>query len=141
LRFLASELKIIEKAETLPFELGSKQNLDVYLDYLPLNLRDEKNRAIFKVASEIVEGFRSHLYKEDFTEIQFPKLTAAATEGGANVFKLDYFKNKAFLGQSPQFYKQIMVGVYERVFTVGTVFRAEKARDQPAYFRIYFFRF
>jgi len=123
---LAKELKIISQAEILPFELGSKQNLDVYLDYLPLNMRAEKNRAIFKVAAEIVEGYRGYLYSQDFTEIQAPKLTAAATEGGANVFKLDYFEHKAFLGQSPQFYKQIMVGVYERVFTVGTVFRAEK---------------
>ena len=123
---LAKDFSIIAEAETLPFELGSEQNIDIYLDYLPLNLREVKKRAIFKVAAEIVEGFRSHLYSEDFTEIQTPKLTATATEGGANVFKLDYFTSKAFLGQSPQFYKQIMVGVYERVFTVGTVFRAEK---------------
>lgn len=123
---LAKNLKIIAEAKTLPFELGSKQNLDVYLDYLPLNMRDVKNRSIFKVASEIVAGFRGYLTDQDFTEIQSPKITASSTEGGANVFKIDYYKDKAFLAQSPQFYKQIMVGVYERVFTVGTVFRAEK---------------
>ena len=123
---LAKDIQVLAEAETLPFELGSKQNLDVYLDYLPLNMRDVKNRSIFKVASEIISGFREYLTDQDFTEIQSPKITAGSTEGGANVFKVDYYKGKAFLAQSPQFYKQIMVGVYERVFTVGTVFRAEK---------------
>ena len=72
-----------------------------------------------------MEGFRSTLTARGFTEIQTPKIVAAATESGANVFKLDYFGRPAFLAQSPQFYKQIMVGVFERVFEVGPVFRAE----------------
>src|SRR5258708_1998182 len=70
-------------------------------------------------------GFRSTIIARHFTEIQTPKIVAAATESGANVFKLDYFGRPAFLAQSPQFYKQSMVGIFERVFEVGPVFRAE----------------
>lgn len=72
-----------------------------------------------------MEGFRATLRAKDFVEIQTPKIVASATEGGANVFKLDYFGGPAYLAQSPQFYKQTMVGVFERVFEVGPVFRAE----------------
>ena len=72
-----------------------------------------------------MSAFRSILTERDFTEIQTPKIVASATESGANIFKLDYFGRDAYLAQSPQFYKQIMVGVFERVFEVGPVFRAE----------------
>jgi nondiscriminating aspartyl-tRNA synthetase len=96
------------------------------LDYLPLTLRAEKYRALFKIQAEIVEAFRAFLRGQSFTEFQAPKLVGGSTEGGANVFKVDYFGTPAFLGQSPQFYKQIMVGIFERVFTVGNVYRAEE---------------
>lgn len=80
-------------------------------------------------------GFRNTLRGQGFTEIQTPKIVESATEGGANVFKLDYFGRPAYLAQSPQFYKQIMVGVFERVFEVGPVFRAEP--DTPRHLNEY----
>jgi len=122
---LAKEIKILAEAETLPYELGSEIHMDTYLDNLPFNLRAEKYQAIFKVQAALVQGFRKYLMENDFTEFQCPKLVGNATEGGANVFTIDYFGNKAYLAQSPQFYKQKMVGVYERAFTTGNVYRAE----------------
>src|SRR5213080_5523661 len=83
-----------------------------------------------------MSAFRSILTERDFTEIQTPKIVASATESGANVFKLDYFGRDAYLAQSPQFYKQIMVGVFERVFEVGPVFRAEP-HDTPRHLNEY----
>ncbi|MBU1132295.1 aspartate--tRNA(Asn) ligase [Patescibacteria group bacterium] len=123
---LAKEIKILAEAETLPYDLDAEMKMDTYLDNMPLNLRSERAQAIFKIQSALVQGFRNFLIKENFTEFQAPKIVAGATEGGANVFKLDYFGKQAFLAQSPQFYKQIMVGVYERVFTTGNVYRAEE---------------
>lgn len=95
------------------------------LDHAPVANRHLLRRATLRLAAGIMEGFREHLRSRHFTEIQTPKIVAAATEGGANVFQLDYFGRPAYLAQSPQFYKQIMVGVFERVFEVGPVFRAE----------------
>ena len=89
-------------------------------------MRDLRERAIFKIQEGIVRGFRDYLFNQGFTEIRTPKIVQAGAEGGANIFKLDYFGQKAYLAQSPQFYKQMMVGVYERVFEVGPVYRAEK---------------
>src|SRR5213080_1877827 len=83
-----------------------------------------------------MSAFRSILTERDFTEIQTPKIVASATESGANVFKLDYFGRRAYRAQSPQFYKQIMVGVFERVFEVGPVFRAEP-HDTPRHINQY----
>jgi nondiscriminating aspartyl-tRNA synthetase len=124
---LAKEIKVLAKAEILPFDLeDEKMGLDVYLDHLPITLRAAKKRALFKAQAEIVEAFRAFLHSKNFTEFQAPKIVGGSTEGGANVFTIDYFGTKAFLGQSPQFYKQIMVGVFERVFTVGNVYRAEE---------------
>jgi nondiscriminating aspartyl-tRNA synthetase len=100
--------------------------LDTYLDFLPLTLRGKKVRAIFKIQAGIVSAFRIFLQKENFVEIQAPKLIGEDAEGGASVFEVEYFGKKAHLAQSPQFYKQIMVGVFERVFCVGNVYRAEK---------------
>ncbi|HUT22654.1 MAG TPA: aspartate--tRNA(Asn) ligase [Candidatus Bipolaricaulota bacterium] len=122
---LAKSIKVLAEAETLPYELGSEMKMDTYLDNAPLNYRDEKSRAVFKVQSALIQGFRELMIDEGFTEFQAPKLVAEATEGGANVFKIDYFGKAAYLGQSPQFYKQIMTGVFERVFTCGNVYRAE----------------
>lgn len=121
------ELNIISKAQELPFDTEAELNLDTKLDYRPLNLRTAKEKAIFKVQSEILKGFREFLNNNDFTEFQAPKLIGDDAEGGANVFKVDYFKtNTAYLATSPQLYKQIMVGVYEKVYTTGNVYRAEK---------------
>src|SRR6185295_11439874 len=87
--------------------------------------RHPARRAILRLGAGAIAGFRKTMLARAFTEIQSPKLVAAATEGGANVFALDYFGRPAYLAQSPQFYKQMMVGVFERVFEVGPVFRAE----------------
>ncbi len=124
---LAKGIAVMAKAETLPLDLeDEKIGLDVHLDFLPITLRAEKYRAVFKIQAEIVRGFRDYLVGQDFTEIQAPKIVAASAEGGADVFEVKYLKNKATLAQSPQFYKQIMVGVFERVFAVGNCFRAEQ---------------
>lgn len=121
-----TDLKILSKAEELPFAKDDEINIDTALDYLPLTLRTEKNRAIFKVQANIINAFREFLINEDFTEIQVPKIIGEDAEGGANSFEFEYFGHKAHLAQSPQFYKQIMVGVFEKVFTTTSVYRAEK---------------
>lgn len=117
---------VLGKAKELPFELGTELNLDTYLDNLPLTLRDEKATAVFKVQSVIINAFRNFLTNEGFTEFQAPKLIGEDAEGGANSFNVEYFGHTAHLAQSPQLYKQIMVGVFERVFATGNVYRAEK---------------
>lgn len=124
------EIKVLSKpAATMPVAVNKwKLNvgLDSELQLRPVILRNEKKRAVFKLQEGLVRGFRDFLFTQGFTEIRSPKIVAAGAEGGANIFKLDYFGKKAFLAQSPQFYKQIMVPVYERVFEVSPVFRAEK---------------
>lgn len=100
--------------------------LETLLDYRPLTLRNIKERAIFKVQECLARAFRTFLTKENFTEIRSPKLVFSGAEGGANIFELPYFGKTAYLTQSPQFYKQMLVGVYERVFEIAPVFRAEK---------------
>jgi len=120
-----TEVKILNEAE-IPFEKDAVTNLDTHLDNLPLTLRTEKSKAVFKVQAEIVKSFREFLNQENFTEFQAPKLIGEDAEGGANSFDVTYFKHIAHLAQSPQLYKQIMVGVFERVFAVGNVYRAEK---------------
>jgi len=99
--------------------------LPTLLDHAVVANRHPARRAVFRLSAGAMAGFRATLSAMHFTEIQTPKIVASATESGANVFKLDYFGRPAFLAQSPQFYKQIMVGVFERVFEVGPVFRAE----------------
>ena len=101
-------------------------SLENKLDFRPLTLRNEKERAAFKIQEGIVRGFRSFLQDNGFSEIHSPKIVYAGAEGGANIFRLDYFGREAYLAQSPQFYKQMMVGVFERVYEVGPIFRAEK---------------
>ena len=116
-------------AAPMPVSLA-KRRLDIHLDTeLPLRpalLRHRRRRAVFKVQEGLVRAFRDYLTGEGFTEVHTPKIVHAGAEGGSNIFKLDYFGKKAYLAQSPQFYKQTMVGVFERVFEVGPVFRAEK---------------
>ncbi len=101
-------------------------SIEKLLDFRPITLRNEKERAIFKIQEGIVDGIREFLKKERFTEIRTPKIVYAGAEGGANIFQLEYFGRNAYLAQSPQFYKQMMVGVYERVFEIAPVYRAEK---------------
>ncbi|HEX5797355.1 MAG TPA: aspartate--tRNA(Asn) ligase [Candidatus Saccharimonadales bacterium] len=100
-------------------------NLDTLFEHRPLGLRNLREAAIFKVQAKVLEAFREYFSANDFTEMNSPKLLAEATEGGAEVFKLDYFGRTATLAQSAQFYKQIMVGVYERVFETNPTYRAE----------------
>ena len=114
--------------ETPPLSLSKKRlnaALPTLLDHAVVANRHPARRAVFRLSAGAMAGFRATLSAMHFTEIQTPKIVASATESGANVFKLDYFGRPAFLAQSPQFYKQIMVGVFERVFEVGPVFRAE----------------
>ncbi len=128
-----------EPAAAPPIELRRpdlKEQLPTILDYAPLALRHPRKRACFELAAASVSGYRAALDAHCFTEIQTPKIVAAATESGANVFELDYFGRPAFLAQSPQFYKQIMVGVFERVYEVGPVFRAEP-HDTPRHLAEY----
>jgi nondiscriminating aspartyl-tRNA synthetase len=113
---------------TPPITLGKRElkaSVATTLDEAVIASRHPMRRAIFRLGASAMASFRETLSTRGFTEIQSPKLVASATEGGANVFALDYFGRPAYLAQSPQFYKQIMVGVFERVFEVGPVFRAE----------------
>ena len=103
-------------------------NLDTRLDSRVIDLRTPTNQAIFRIQSGVCELFREFLSKRGFTEIHTPKLLGAASEGGANVFKVGYFNRDAYLAQSPQFYKQMLIAAdYEKVFEVGPIFRAENS--------------
>lgn len=119
-------IKVLNKAKELPFEKDSEINIDTYLDYMPLTLRSTKAKAVFKIQATILKAIREFLATENFTEFQAPKLIGEDAEGGANSFSLEYFGHTAHLAQSPQLYKQIMAGVFERVFAIGNVYRAEK---------------
>lgn len=124
----ADSVELLLKAEELPFDMGGKDldlQLPTLLDFRSLTLRHPKVKAIFKVQETIAQTFRSVLKEEGFTEIFVPTIVPSTTEGGAEVFEVKYFNHKAFLAQSPQFYKQIMVGVFERVFTIAHAYRAE----------------
>lgn len=101
-------------------------NLDTELGLRPVVLRHLRERSVFRVQECLGRAFRDYLRDQGFTKIHTPKIVHAGAEGGSNIFRLDYFGRKAFLAQSPQFYKQTMVGVYERVFELAPVFRAEK---------------
>src|SRR5260370_74425 len=130
---------ISEATEPPPFELHRPEiaaQLPTFLDHAAVGLRHPRHRALFRLAAASVAGFRQTLASEHFVEIFTPKLVATATEGGANVFAVDYFGRPAYLAQSPQFYKQTMVGVFERVFEVGPVFRAEP-HDTPRHLNQY----
>ena len=118
-----------EPAETMPIAINKwklNTSLETRLSLRPVSLRNVRERAKFKIQEGIVRGFREFLSSQGFTEVHTPKIVSRGAEGGANVFKLNYFNKKAELGQSPQFYKQMMVGVFDRVFEVAPVFRAEK---------------
>ena len=125
----AENIKIISVVEgELPFDISQKNlevNLPTLLDNRNLSLRNKKVNNIFKIYSQILKSYAEKMRESGFLEIKTPKIVNAATEGGANFFKIKYFKREAFLAQSPQFYKQAGVGAFERVFEIGTVFRAE----------------
>ena len=119
---------LTEPAATPPVELWRptlNAGLPTLLDHAPVTWRHPAQRARWELAAATLRGFRETLDAAGFTEIQTPKFVASATESGANVFEVDYFGRPAYLAQSPQFYKQQLVGVFERVYEVGPVFRAE----------------
>jgi len=111
-----------------PLPLNKDANIDTKLDYRWIDLRGEKERLLFEVQTCLVGAMREYLLGRDFLEIHTPKLIAAASESGADVFEVKYFDHKAYLAQSPQFYKQMaMAAGFERIFETGPVFRAEKS--------------
>ncbi|MEK7525181.1 MAG: aspartate--tRNA(Asn) ligase [Patescibacteria group bacterium] len=124
----AQAIEIISPAEELPFDMG-KAVLDVelptLLDYRALTLRHPRVQAIFKVQEVVIDSFREALKAKDFMEFQAPCITPAVAEGGAEVFRVKYFEHEAYLSQSPQLYKSLLVGDFERVFSVNKIFRAE----------------
>ena len=127
---LIEGIEAINLAEPeLPIQVNNESldvQLDTLLEHRVLGLRHPKEMAIFKIQAAIAQGFAKFLSAQGFTEMHTPKLVKEGAEGGANVFKLDYFGDTAFLAQSPQFYKQMMViAGFERVFEIGSVFRAE----------------
>lgn len=119
---------VLAKAGALPFDI-SKEELDLglpaLLDNRALTLRHPKVRAIFKVQAVIIDSFREYLKQQEFIEFQAPVITPAVAEGGSEVFEVNYFDQKAYLTQSPQLYKQIVMSAFERVFSVNKIFRAE----------------
>ena len=131
MEFIPTKIEVtsISDAE-LPINIHDKeaQLIDQRLDYRWLDLRNEYNFNIFKIQSDLVKYMREYLYNNDFTEIHTPKLIGAASESGSEVFEVKYFDRKAYLAQSPQFYKQMaMASGYDRVFEVAPVFRAENS--------------
>ncbi len=118
-----------EPDQVLPIAIHKykmQASLEARLEMRPVSLRNVRERAKFRIQEGIVRGFRDFLHSQGFTEVHTPKIVARGAEGGSNVFRLDYFNKKAELAQSPQLYKQTMVGVFDRVFEVAPVFRAEK---------------
>jgi len=125
---VAESINIVSRAEILPFPINREEGCPPFNTlnlFRPLTLRKEKERCIFKIQSEVVWAYREYLRSQGFTEMQSTKMSAAGLEGGSEMFEVEYFGEKMYLTQSPQFYKQMMVGVYERVFEVGKVYRAE----------------
>ncbi|OGK30918.1 aspartate--tRNA(Asn) ligase [Candidatus Roizmanbacteria bacterium RIFCSPHIGHO2_12_FULL_33_9] len=122
------EMKLISEADELPFDMSKEElsvTLPTLLDYRSLTLRHPKVKSIFRVQESIISEFRNSLKRMDFIEFQSPLLVPALAEGGSAVFPVTYFNYTAYLAQSPQLYKQIMLGVFEKVFTVTHAFRAE----------------
>lgn len=124
------EIEILSSpAEPMPLAIDKwklNTSLEAKLNLRPIALRNIQERSKFKIQEALVRAFRDFLYEQGFTEIHTPKIGARGAEGGANLFKFSYFHKPAVLAQSPQFYKQMMVGVFDRVFETAPVFRAEK---------------
>jgi len=123
-----TDIKILNLAAELPFDLQAEMKLETILDNRPLTAKTQRARDIFKVSATIVQAYRWALISRGFTEFQAPALVGSDAEGGAEVFKVEYFKGRtANLATSPQLYKEIMTGALERVFTIAKIFRAEKS--------------
>ncbi len=121
-------VKVLARAQELPLDMSKEDlnvSLPVLLDNRPLTLRHQKVKAIFKVEETIIQSFRGALKKKGFTEFEAPTIVPVATEGGAEIFPVSYYDYTAYLAQSPQLYKQIMVSIFERGYTVGRAYRAE----------------
>ena len=130
LELIPSEIEVTSLAENLPFDYNNLEgvNIDTRLDYRWLDIRNERNTLVRQVESTLTEGMREFLYENHFTEIHSPKLIGTASESGSSVFEVKYFNDKAYLAQSPQFYKQMaLASGLDRVFEVGPVFRAENS--------------
>ncbi len=128
LEFAVKDIEILARAEPLPFDMspeGYNLDLTTELDNRALVLRQVKNQAIFKIQATVIDSFREFMKNNMFTEFQAPAITPATAEGGAEVFQVNYFDKKAYLTQSPQLYKQIVMSAFERCFSVNKVFRAE----------------
>ncbi|MEK9178321.1 MAG: aspartate--tRNA(Asn) ligase [Patescibacteria group bacterium] len=124
----ASKVVIVSKAEEVPFDMGGKElplELPTLLDHRSVSLKHPKVLKIFQIQESLAEEFRNAAKKLECTEIFVPTIASGATEGGADVFEIDYYGNKAYLTQSPQLYKQMLVPVFERVFTIAKAYRAE----------------
>lgn len=121
-------IEILSTAHELPFDKDTDLNIDTRFDYRPFTLRSRRDRDIFTVQATILDAYRNSLKRQGLTEFVAPALVGGDAEGGSAVFKVEYYNNKtAFLATSPQLYKQIMVGAFERVFTIAKIFRAEKS--------------
>ena len=130
LEIIPKNVKVLSKAEELPYDYNNLEgvNIDTRLDYRFLDVRNERNMLIRQIESCMMEGIRDFLYKNNFCEIHSPKLIGAASESGSEVFEVKYFERKAYLAQSPQFYKQMaLASGLDKVFEVGPVFRAENS--------------
>ncbi|MBQ6952249.1 MAG: aspartate--tRNA(Asn) ligase [Clostridia bacterium] len=126
IEMLPEQMEILSIAEPLP--ISKDAAIDSRLDYRWVDLRSDRNTLIFKAQTEMVAAMRNYLLGDGFMEIHTPKLIGAASESGSDVFELKYFDRKAYLSQSPQFYKQMaMAAGFDRIFEVGPVFRAEKS--------------
>lgn len=125
------EILSIAKPSPIISPEGAETNIDLRLDFRWLDLRSEKNRLIFKVQTELIKSFRDYLLNNDFIEIHTPKIINTESESGSGVFEVNYFDKKAYLAQSPQFYKQMaMAAGFEKIFETGPVFRAEKSNSK-----------
>lgn len=129
---LPKEIRVFNTAETLPIDICDKTfaNLEVCLDSRALDLCKEKNIAVFKIQHVAVEAIRSYLFEKGFLEVHTPRIIASATEGGAELFPVNYFDRKAYLAQSPQLYKEELVMSLEKVFEIGPFFRAEESHTR-----------
>lgn len=130
MELIPDTIEVLSKAEALPFDYNNLEgvSIDTRLDYRFLDLRNEKNMLVRQIESCMVGAMRDYLYKEDFTEIHTPKLIGAASESGSEVFEVKYFDRKAYLAQSPQFYKQMaMAAGMSKIFEVAPAFRAENS--------------
>src|SRR3972149_10681692 len=124
----AEKVEVAVTAAELPFDMGQPElelELPTLLDNRALTLRHPKVRAILKVQEVIIDSFREALKARDFMEFQAPSIISSVPEGGAEVFRIKYYDREAYLSQSPQLYKSLLVGAFERVFSVNQIFRAE----------------